>query len=319
MQRIHFTASDLARTRLQSTLGPLAEGVLALGALSGPGQTEHARWRAEVRRRLGPPVGSGPPPPRTGPRSAAHRPEDLLFLLERPAPAGADAPSAPPHLDAARRALDMWRIGVAPYWERIRERMEAECGARGQIVLTGGVELLLLTLHPKVVWRGLVLEVHDGPDRDIHLDGRGLLLCPSVFLLGSGVRVLTSERETGMAALVFAVAVADTLTADGWGGAPEGGSQALAALVGQTRAAALRSLTAACTTGQLAARLGISSAGASQHAAILRKSGLITSRRVRSHVLHTVTPLGMALLGGRLRDAHEAADPVQRPAAHAVL
>ena len=65
--------------------------------------------------------------------------------------------------------------------------------------------------------------------------------------------------------------------------------------------AALRALTSTCTTSQLAARLGVSPGSASQHASILRESGLITTRRVRNCALYSVTPLGMALLGGRLR------------------
>ncbi|MFG2892261.1 ArsR/SmtB family transcription factor [Streptomyces sp. NPDC048248] len=320
MQRIHFTASDLARTRLQSTLGPLAEGALALGALAGAGRADHARWRLEVQGRLAQRTGSRQPPfrqPQDRSRHTVATPYDLLFLLERAAPPGGGAASGRPRADASRLALDIWRAGVAPYWERIQDRLDAECEARGRIVVAGGVEQLLLTLHPKVVWRGPVLEIQDGPDRDIRLDGRGLLLCPSVFLPVRAVRVVACERATGMAALVFALPVA-ALAADLWDGSP-GSSQALSALVGQTRAAALRALTASCTTGQLAARLGISSAGASQHTTILRKSGLITSRRVRNHVLHTVTPLGMALLGGRLRDVPHAADPAGSSAAHAAL
>ncbi|UUU22859.1 ArsR/SmtB family transcription factor [Streptomyces sp. DSM 40750] len=301
MQRVHFTVGDLARTRLRSTLGPVAEGVFALGVLAGSGQADYARWRGEGHRRLlqlrqaaswSPPA----PLPRT-----VDAPDDLLFLLERAAPASGRPPLGPPRADAARLALDVWRAAVAPYWDRIGARLEAECEARGRIVMAGGVEELLATLHPRIVWTGSVLEIPDGPDREIHLDGRGLLLCPSVFLPGKVGRVVECERDTGMAALVFAAPLAGTRAADLWVG-PELDVQALGALLGQTRAAALRVLTtSACTTSQLAARLGISSAGASQHTAVLRQSGLITTRRVRNKVLHTVTPLGLALLGGRLR------------------
>lgn len=54
-----------------------------------------------------------------------------------------------------------------------------------------------------------------------------------------------------------------------------------------------------CTTGELARRLDISPAGASQHATVLRRAGLVLSTRRRNLVLHTLTPLGRALLGGR--------------------
>lgn len=316
MQRIHFTAADLARTRLQTTLGPVAEGVFAMGVLAGSGNADYARWRTEVRGRLSPAaVAALSPARRTSGFSAA---DDLLFLLDTARPSGSPGGPFASTADATRLALEMWRTGVDPYWTRIQERLQSECEARGRIALAGGVEQLLATLHPRIVWKSPVLEIHDGPDRDVRLDGRGLLLCPSVFLPGRVGRVVENERRSGMAALVLAAPPTAMHAADLWG-SPGNSAQALSALVGQTRAAALTALTTACTTGQLASRLGISSAGASQHAAILRQSGLITTRRMRNNVLHVVTPLGMALLSGRLRapepSAAPAADLVERSAA----
>lgn len=311
MQRILFTASDLARTRLRSTLGPLAEGVFALGVLTTSGHADYARWRTEAHRRLL--QHAAWPPPGRRPK-AVGAPDSLLFLLERQPPAPAGAPHALSRGEATRLALDVWRAAVAPYWDGIREGLDAECEARGRIALAGGVERLLATLHPRIAWNGPVLEIADGPDRDIHLDGRGLLLCPSAFLPGRVGRVVECDPDTGMAALVFAAPAAGARAADLWG-RPGNHVQALSALVGQTRAAALRALTAACTTSELAARLGISVAGASQHAAVLRQSGLISTRRVRNNVLHTVTPLGMALLGGHLRDGTPAVSPAGPPQA----
>ncbi|MEU0743776.1 winged helix-turn-helix domain-containing protein [Streptomyces sp. NPDC006134] len=300
MIRIHLTTSDLARTHLRSTLGPVAEGILALGVLSRSGHADYARWRSEVLGRLHGRAASGTL--RTRQLRSAGAPDGLLYLLERTTDAerAAGAPALPSP-DAGRLALEVWRTGVAPYWDRIAERLRAECEARGRISMTGGVERLLATLHPRITWRAPVLEVHDaqGPDRTVRLDGRGLLLCPTVFLPGRAGLVVRSERETGMAALVFPAPAATTRPAQLWGG-PDTSVQALSALVGQTRAAVLRELTDACSTGQLADRLGISSAGASQHTAVLRESGLITTRRMRNRVVHTVTPLGMALLTGRL-------------------
>ncbi|MFI6982279.1 ArsR/SmtB family transcription factor [Embleya sp. NPDC050154] len=48
-----------------------------------------------------------------------------------------------------------------------------------------------------------------------------------------------------------------------------------------------------CTTTELARRLSISPAGASQHATVLRQANLITSRRHRNTVHHSLTPLGI--------------------------
>jgi DNA-binding transcriptional ArsR family regulator len=47
---------------------------------------------------------------------------------------------------------------------------------------------------------------------------------------------------------------------------------------------------------QLARRVGVSAASVSQHTAVLREAGLIHTSRIGKAVLHTMTPLGTALL-----------------------
>jgi DNA-binding transcriptional ArsR family regulator len=73
--------------------------------------------------------------------------------------------------------------------------------------------------------------------------------------------------------------------------------RALADLLGRTRAAVLRSISAgACSTSELAARAGISLASASEHAHVLHRTGLVTTRRVGSAVRHTISPIGTDVL-----------------------
>jgi DNA-binding transcriptional ArsR family regulator len=60
----------------------------------------------------------------------------------------------------------------------------------------------------------------------------------------------------------------------------------------------LRALHESCTTSELGRRLGISPAAASQHTAILREAGLITSLRNVNMVVHSLTSLGAALIRG---------------------
>ena len=79
-----------------------------------------------------------------------------------------------------------------------------------------------------------------------------------------------------------------------WDGRPRGA--ALSALVGRNRAAVLGAIAGGCTTTELAGRVGISLASASQHASVLRDAGLITTHRQGSAVLHVLTPLGAELL-----------------------
>jgi DNA-binding transcriptional ArsR family regulator len=75
-------------------------------------------------------------------------------------------------------------------------------------------------------------------------------------------------------------------------------SAALTALIGATRAAVLNAIGThrSSTTTELAHRINISLASASEHTTVLREAGLITSQRDRNRSLHQLTALGLALL-----------------------
>ena len=76
----------------------------------------------------------------------------------------------------------------------------------------------------------------------------------------------------------------------------QGGAKNLAALIGRTRTSLLESLADPRTTSELARRIGVSAASVSQHTAVLREARLITTSRAGKAVVHTLTPLGNALL-----------------------
>ncbi|MFC8665453.1 hypothetical protein [Streptomyces sp. NPDC057199] len=57
----------------------------------------------------------------------------------------------------------------------------ADRAVRAREMLRGGVEALLSTLGPSLRWRPPHLEAEYPLDRELRLDGRGLLLVPSVF------------------------------------------------------------------------------------------------------------------------------------------
>jgi DNA-binding transcriptional ArsR family regulator len=197
-------------------------------------------------------------------------------------------------------------VVVAPYWSHLRRELAAESAARTQAIATSGIEALFRSLHPTVRWRGPALELlsHPGPRADVHLRGRGIELVPVVFLstvegpfwsvedpAAPAVLFYPALRCPADVAKLFSAAASAT-------GAGNGGDGALAELMGRTRAAALTAVAGGCTTGTLARRLGISSAGASQHAGVLRRSGLVTTVREGSSVVHDLTPLGRSLLAG---------------------
>ncbi|AOS64076.1 ArsR/SmtB family transcription factor [Actinoalloteichus hymeniacidonis] len=277
-----------------STLGPVVESVFALDLFGQQRGSRAARWRRRVREQLG----TGLTAVQQLNRECRAVP-DLLWLLRRQEADGDHLGADHDARVAARRlaatVFIFCRAAILPYWSKMQAHLESERDVRGRMAITNGVETLLSALHPKVSWNSPVLEIASEQDHDVYLDGRGLVLSPSLFLLEKNCVFIDSEKQSGMPALIFSVQsdpheLSDPF--DVW----ESGDRALGALVGATRAAALRALVESGTTGELSDRLGISLSGASKHATVLRKAGLIITSRNRATALHTLTPLGMALL-----------------------
>ncbi|MET8626226.1 winged helix-turn-helix domain-containing protein [Kitasatospora sp. NPDC004669] len=185
---------------------------------------------------------------------------------------------------------------IDPYRRQIETIVTTEHGRRGGLTEPDQV---LRSLHPALSWHRPVLAVPlaGGCRHDLRLDGRGLLLQPCVF----GVRrpVIARFEDPGQQpVLLYPARINGPLLAE-----PEPTpSRTLTALLGQTRAAALEVIAdhGPCSTKDLAARLGISTASASEHATVLADSGLTAKDRAGRTVTHRPTPLGHALLAGHL-------------------
>ncbi|MEV0426651.1 winged helix-turn-helix domain-containing protein [Micromonospora sp. NPDC050495] len=329
MLKIFFSSEDILRTRVAPAPDPMWELVLSLHLLQGrERQPLLLEWRRSVARALraetaaeqfrlllalNPPRGyfpdfltpyasregfeAGLEAVRGTPIDLLRR--DLTVLAEEnelPTSAAALARGEPEIMTHLTSSMTRYRsVAIAPYWPRIQAAVEADRARRARAMLDGGPEGLLASLRPSMRWADGVLEVVDYPDsRELHLDGRGLMLVPAFFCARTPVALLDPalppvlvypvDRLGGLA--VGAGAVAE----------PDGGREALAALLGRTRAAVLAASDDGCTTGELARRLSISAAAASQHATVLRNAGLLVSHRDRNTVLHTLTPLGRAVL-----------------------
>ena len=73
---------------------------------------------------------------------------------------------------------------MAPYWADVSARFVADRSARAQEFLDGGIDRLLASLHPaRIRWVPPVLEVLTVSRLrgELRLNGRGLLLVPTVF------------------------------------------------------------------------------------------------------------------------------------------
>ncbi|MEU3979378.1 MarR family transcriptional regulator [Streptomyces sp. NPDC026672] len=321
MLRIHFTSEDVGRIRIAAGPVPAWEMLLSLHALRGP--ADHGvfgPWRtralatldpsARLLLRLAPPRGYSPDflTPSGGDVESAVdavqstgrerlRTDLTLFAGRRAADGAWLRPLADGDTGALRRvggAMRRYHQRVlAPVWGRIQAVVAAERAGRAVDLLDGGAERMLGRLHPGVRWEPPVLSVQYPVRRELHLRGRGLLLVPSYFCWARPIAlhdtrlepVLVYPANRGLQRLV------EPRTRPG--GDP------LARLLGATRAAVLEQIagTEGLTGADLVRRLRISPASASEHAGVLRESGLIVSHRTANTVWHMPTPLGRAMLG----------------------
>ena len=185
----------------------------------------------------------------------------------------------------------------------MRAALEAERARLQRELADGGVDRLLSRFHPQAHWASVVLELPTAgrwsqEPVNSRLNGRGLVLVPSVLCPVGPVPFFPYDGG-GPAILLYPVET-DLVMQSRWWSRPDGAAGApLATLLGRTRAAALEVIAGGCTTTELAQRLGVSTANASQHAKALRGAGLVTSLRDRNRMLHSVTQLGADLLAAR--------------------
>ncbi|MDX3643176.1 helix-turn-helix domain-containing protein [Streptomyces sp. MB09-02B] len=321
--RIHFTYDDLARVVLAEEPDPLWEGLLSLHLLQNrDGALVFGRWRRASRglfdpelprlRHLAPPRGysadfltpagaaggfeAGLDAMLATPRARLRT--DLTELsLARPLPgwagplAGGDTQALRGLAGLVRRHHERF---VAPYWTHVRARFDDARSVAARALLRSGFSGLAAGLHPSLRWSAPVLQIAGAHlQGDLYLDGRGLRIIPS-FFCWPGPIVL---RDGSLPPVLVYPVTHDPRWLAPPPDAP-GTHQALAALLGRARAAVLEEVADGRTTSEVAARVGLSPATVSHHVAVLRESGLLTSRRIGGAVLHTVTALGVDLLEG---------------------
>jgi DNA-binding transcriptional ArsR family regulator len=319
--RIHFRPEDIGKVRLAMNPDPLWETVFSLLRFRFPGPplifgqwrhfAQRACSRADLKMLMSLTPGGyypdflTPADSQLGldagldallntPRSRLRREISLL----RPSRTRASLPSWSGRLaDGDRETLDQladairahYGAVVAPIWQDIRAHVEADRSKRARAFLEGGCEGLLRSFMPMMRWQPPVLEIDNvNFERTLHLEGRGLLLVPS-FLSWHNPDVLFDVSLPPV--LVFPIE--HDLALSVRNRAP---NSSVAALIGSTRAAILETVGNGRTTSELARQVGVSAPSISQHTTVLRDADLIHTSRAGKAVLHTLTPLGMALL-----------------------
>ncbi|MGW7614609.1 ArsR/SmtB family transcription factor [Streptomyces antimycoticus] len=292
MYRIILSADDLARIRISDGDVPLLEAAFALETLHEVGEEGFHEWRRRVRRHL---------------MNSAARSEHVAQLLRIAGNCSelVDLCMGAQHPQVMYAVQDFSRLAVAPHWERIRVHLDSARESLRHVMGRGGVGELLGNLGPGIHWKPPVLEIDGVGSGKLKPAGRGLVLAPSLFLRRPAHVVRIDRGGPKSAPLLtfpdrpcpedLPSLLADT---DSARGDRREDIDSLAALVGRTRAAALRAVREGCGNAELAERLGVTTAAVSQHTTVLRAAGLISTRRRGSHVVHSVTHLGSLLLRG---------------------
>jgi DNA-binding transcriptional ArsR family regulator len=315
-----FTTEDLLHIRF--AISPLFDLTWSTNALRDPARRSlHLPWVRAARQRLegldwrllGALAAEGggyvpdfiSPPPSTPladlagelERVRATPPErvaqEVAWRFARdPAPA-----ELTPLLGDPERLLDVlveqmrayWQRALAPWWPAIRTVLEADIHDRARRLSAGGAISVFSDLHPAVRWHGGQIEVDRRHEQHVELGGRGMLLVPAAFAWPD---VFALTDEPWEKALVYTPRGVGEL----WAPTEDGDPDAFAALLGGRRAEILAALRAPAATSDLAALLGASLGGVSEHLGVLRRAGLVTAQRDGRRVLYRRTAAGEALL-----------------------
>jgi DNA-binding transcriptional ArsR family regulator len=189
-----------------------------------------------------------------------------------------------------------WEAAIEPHWRSIRSVLDEDVAYRAAELTRGGLDGMLGALHSRVSVEedALRIDLRGAPERPA--GGVGLLLMPSVFVWPN---IAFGFNPAGAPRLTYAArGIGRLWDPDGLDDTDE---DALGALLGRSRAAILTALETAHSTTELSVLLAQSKPAVSQHLAVLRRSGLVTSRRSGRSVMYHRTPLATSVI-----DAHRA-------------
>lgn len=187
----------------------------------------------------------------------------------------------------ADRVQSAWDCLVSRFWPRIRSLADADIAYRSQQLTSRGLGPMLEGIDPKIKWGDGTVIVDDGLDIDVELGGRGFVLMPSAFMWPAVAAIIDEPWQPTIAYPARGIA-------DLWQQAKPP-PDALARLLGRTRALLLMSLDQPTSATTLAALLKLSLSGTSDHLVAMRDAGLVAGTRHGHEIRYARTPLGSAL------------------------
>lgn len=305
---MRFDSADLLQCRF--AVSPLTETTDALRSLVQPvPEVYHLTWQRQVRPqlpglRLEPLLAilswSGYQPDFLAPapdspfteveaeldRVRATPPDRVAAELStvryvHPALAGSPAQVRDLLADLLARA---WSALIQPWWPRVRDVLDADITYRARRLADAGVAATLNELDPRVSWRDDAVRFAHSDTWEMDLSGGELVLIPSVFAWPH-----SAVSYDPPAVIYPARGIGDI-----WQPAPRS-DEDVARLIGRARAVLLAALAEPASTTGLAARTGIPVSSVSEHLAILRAAGLVSTTRTGRYLMHQRTALGVAL------------------------
>jgi DNA-binding transcriptional ArsR family regulator len=196
-----------------------------------------------------------------------------------------------------------WAVALEPHWAAMRAVLEQDVAFRATEQTRHGTTAMIRGLHPAVgLTEGVLTLPRTGESRHVPA-GAGVVLVPCVFADPDLALAGDGDADVPTALLYRARGIDRLWSPDRK--VPDGNS--LAALLGRRRAAILTCLDLPMSTSELAVRLGQTRPSVSQHLAVLRRSGLVTSWRSGRWVLYRQTRLAEDMVGANDSDAVEQA------------
>lgn len=183
-----------------------------------------------------------------------------------------------------------WELCFAPYWPRMRRVLQADVTHRGRIAAHQGVGAVLRGLSESVRFDGRHVDVRlSAPvDRDRPVQGEGLTLVPSVFV----VRASTPIDDDLPPTVMYPARGQGAM----WSTASHPDAGAVRDLLGRTRAALLDALEEPASSTDLAMRFGVSTSAVNQHLRVMERGGLLNRTRYGRAVLYYRSSVGDALV-----------------------
>jgi DNA-binding transcriptional ArsR family regulator len=184
-----------------------------------------------------------------------------------------------------------WTELLADDWPRVRTVCERDVVHRTGQLSRSGWAAALAGLAPQVRWHNSGIELPGFSDRKgvVSPRGAGVLFIPSVFIWPDVAAHLDDPTPK---TVIYPARGAATFFSTPEAPVPD----ALAALIGRSRARLLLALATPATTTQLGHGLDLPLGTISDHLSVLRRARLVRRTRVGRSVRYERTPLGESLV-----------------------